>query len=507
MGVPTRWLFGDQLGPHFTDDHDGPFLVVESAAVLRRKRFHRQKAHLVFSAMRHRVAELEASGREVRFVRADTYREALGQVDGPLEVMQPTSFAAVRLVERLAQERELHRLPARGFMTSRDEFTRWVAGLGNRRLLMEDYYRDARRRFGVLLDDGGGPAGGRWNYDHENREPPPRGRETLGVPEPWFPQEDEIDEGVRRDLDAMAADGTRFVGRDGPRLFAATAEEARTALDAFVTDRLPSFGAHEDAMLAKDPWLAHSMLSAAYNLGLLDPAEAVSRVEAAWRDGSVPLQSAEGYVRQVIGWREYMWHLYWHFGDDYRNANELGHDEPVPDWFDDLDAGATDARCLSDVLGGVAERAWVHHIPRLMVLGGYALQRGWNPRKLAEWFHYSFVDGYDWVMTANVVGMSQHADGGLMTTKPYTSGGAYINRMSDYCGDCVFDPKVRVGDNACPYTAGYWWFMNRHRELFSANPRMRRPLQGLDRLSDVEALLAQEDQRGSRPPTAASRPS
>src|SRR5919107_446950 len=229
-------------------------------------------------------------------------------------------------------------------------------------------------------------------------------------------------------------------------------------------------------MLAGDPWLAHSVLSAAYNLGLLDPAEAVARVEAAWRDGSVPLPSAEGYVRQVMGWREYMWHLYWHFGD------------------------ATQARCLSDVLDGLARRGWVHHIPRLMVLGGYALQRGWDPRRLAEWFHYSFVDGYDWVMIANVVGMSQHADGGLLATKPYTSGGAYINRMSDYCGDCVFDPAVRVGENACPYTAGYWSFLHRHRERFSANPRMRGPVQGLDRLSDLDAIVAQEAGRGSSPP-------
>jgi deoxyribodipyrimidine photolyase-related protein len=472
--------------------------------VLRRRRFHRQKAHLVLSAIRHRVAELEASGREVRFLRTDSYREALDQVDGPLEVLQPTSFSAVRFVERLAEQREVRRLPARGFMTSRDQFARWVQGRGGRRLLMEDYYRDARRRFGVLLDDDGGPAGGRWNYDHDNREPPPKGRETLGVPEPWYPTEDRIDDDVRRDLDAAAAAGTRFVGRDGPRLFAATAEEARAALDAFVTDRLPSFGAYEDAMLAHDPWLAHSTLSAAYNLGLLDPAEAVARVEAAWRDGSVPLPSAEGYVRQVIGWREYVWHLYWHFGDDYRNANELDHHEPVPDWFDDLDADATQARCLSDVLDGLAGRGWVHHIPRLMVLGGYALQRGWDPRRLAEWFHFSFVDGYDWVMTANVVGMSQHADGGLLATKPYASGGAYINRMSDYCGGCVFDPTVRVGDNACPYTAGYWSFVHRHRERFAANPRMRRAVQGLDRLRDLDELLVQEARRGSSPPTRQS---
>jgi deoxyribodipyrimidine photolyase-related protein len=202
----------------------------------------------------------------------------------------------------------------------------------------------------------------------------------------------------------------------------------------------------------------------------------------------------------VMGWREYMWHLYWLFGDDYRNANALGADQDVPEWFLELDGAATDARCLSDVLSGVSARGWVHHIPRLMVLGGYALQRGWDPRQVTEWFHRSFVDGYDWVMVANVVGMSQHADGGRLATKPYTSGGAYINRMSDYCGGCAFDPKVRVGANACPYTAGYWYFLDKHRERFASNQRMRRPVQGLDRLADLETVVDQETGRGPSPP-------
>ena len=496
----TRWLFADQLGRHFTDDHDGPILLVESRAVLRRRRFHRQKAHLVLSALRHRAAELRDAGHDVRLVQADTYREALGQVDGPLQVLQPTSRAAVGLVARVAGRRDVELLPARGFMTSRDDFTRWAEGRGDKRLLMEDFYRDARRRHGVLLD-GDGPAGGRWNFDADNREPPPP--EGLGLPEPRWPSEDDIDAEVRLDLDAWAADGRRrisFIGQDGPRLFAATPDEAEAALEDFLEHRLDAFGTYEDAVLADDPWMAHSLVSAPLNLGLLDPADVVRRAEERWLSAGTRLASVEGFVRQVMGWREYVWHLYWHLGEDYRTSNRLNARRSLPDWFAELDGSATDAACLSHTLTDVARHGWVHHIPRLMILGSYALQRGWKPAEVTDWFHRAFVDGYDWVMVPNVVGMSQHADDGVLATKPYTSGGAYISTMTDYCGGCRFDPKVRVGEDACPFSAGYWWFLDRHRERFAANHRMRRPVAGLDRLKDLPELVAQEDRRGSSPP-------
>jgi deoxyribodipyrimidine photolyase-related protein len=494
----TRWIFGDQLGSHFTDDHDGDLLLVESRRVFARRRFHRAKAHLILSAMRHRAAEL---GDRVRYVATPTYAAAVAQVDGPLQVLHPTSYAAVRLVRALAEEREIERLPARGFVTAREDFTRWAEGRGQRRLLMEDFYRESRLRHGVLLEDDGEPAGGRWNFDTENREPPPKGRDSLGVEEPPWPVEDEIDEAVRADLDRWEADGdVAFVGRDGPRLFAATRAEARAVLDHFVEHRLRTFGAHEDAILEGDPWMSHSLLSAPMNLGLLDPADVVRRAEEAYRSGDAPLASVEGFVRQVMGWRDYMWHLYWHLGEDYRRSNRLHQRRRVPDWFAELDGGATRARCLSHTLDAVAERGWVHHIPRLMVLGSYGLQRGWAPLELTDWFHRSFVDGYDWVMVPNVVGMSQHADGGVLATKPYTSGGAYLNTMSDHCSSCELNPKVRVGEDACPFTAGYWWFLHRHRDTLAANNRMARAVNGLDRLRDLPELVEQEERRGSSPP-------
>ncbi|GAA1271950.1 deoxyribodipyrimidine photo-lyase [Planotetraspora silvatica] len=489
---PRRWLFADQLGDHFLDDGDQPVLLVEARSVLERRRFHRQKAHLVLSALRHRAAEL---GDRVIFIRTGTYGEALDAVGEPLTVCHPTSHAAAAFVSGRAK---VTVLPARGFTTTREDFAAWAEGRGDRRLLMEDFYRDARRRLGVLMD-GDEPAGGRWNFDADNREPPPRG--GLGVPGPWRPVEDEIDEQVRRDLDRWERDGVvAFVGRDGPRAFPATRAEAADALACFVARRLPCFGPYQDAMSSADPVMAHSLLSPALNLGLLDPLDCVREAEAAYREGRVPLRSAEGYIRQLIGWRDYVWHLYWHLGPGYRRENRLSARTPLPEWFAELDADAVEARCLSWALGQVRDHGFAHHIVRLMVLGNYALQRAFEPGQLTDWFHRCFVDGYDWVMTPNVVGMSQHADGGVLATKPYASGGAYINRMSDFCHACRYRPDRRTGADACPFTTGYWSFIARNEERLAANPRMARSVRGMRRLNDIDEVRAIEADRGDAPP-------
>ncbi len=490
MTSRRRWLFGDQLGPHFLDDPEQPVLLIESKAVFARRRFHRQKAHLVLSAMRHRAAELDD---RAEYVRSTDYRSA---AQGPLSVVHPTSRAALGLVNRLPN---VDVLPARGFATSMDEFGVWVDNRGRRRLLLEDFYRDARRRHGILMD-GAEPAGGHWNFDAENREPPPRSG-SLGVAEPWWPVEDEIDEQVRLDLDRWEQEGeVSFIGADGPRRFAATRAEASTALSHFLSLRLDAFGPHEDAMLQDDPWMAHSLLSAPLNLGLLDPLEVVTAAEQEYRAGRARLASVEGFVRQILGWRDYVWHLYWQQESGYRARNSLHAETPLPTWFADLDADAVEANCLSTVLADVRDHGWVHHIPRLMVLGNYAMQHGWRPAEVTDWFHRSFVDGYDWVMVPNVVGMSQYADGGVMATKPYASGGAYINKMGDFCGDCRFDPKVRVGESACPFTAGYWSFLHKNQARFAGNQRMSQAVAGLGRLTDLDALLEQERHRGPRAP-------
>ncbi|MDK9498602.1 cryptochrome/photolyase family protein [Streptomyces katrae] len=495
-----HWLFGDQLGPHFLTPRahgpapNTPVLMIESRSVFRRRRYHRAKAHLLLSAMRHRAAEL---GDRVRYVRAETYTAALRDTvgDAPLTVHHPTSRAAHAFVTAVPTVRVL---PARGFLLPGEAFRSWAAG--REKLRHEDFYRWARRELDLLMD-GGEPAGGRWNHDKANREPPPKDARTLGAPAPYRPHEDDIDEEVRADLDRWEREeGIVFVGRDGPRLFPASRREALAALHRFIEHRLPGFGPHEDSVLAHDPVMSHSLLSSSLNLGLLDPAEVVSAAEQAWRDGRAPVRSAEGFVRQIAGWREFVWHLYWYFGEDYRHRNALGHHTPPPDWFLELDADAVTARCLSTALRQVRDTGWTHHIPRLMLLGSHALQQGWDPRAVTDWFHRCFVDGYDWVMLPNVIGMSQYADGGLMTTKPYTSAGAYIHRMSDLCGGCAYRPSDRTGDRACPYTTGYWSFVHRHRARLAANPRTARAAQGLERLDDVQDVLRTHHRQTRTPP-------
>ncbi|WP_181781033.1 cryptochrome/photolyase family protein [Pseudonocardia pini] len=482
------WLFADQLGPHVhaTEEmRDREVVLIESARALRRRRFHRQKLHLVLSGMRHLAAEL---GDRARYVRADTYREALEQVGEPVVVHEPSSFAAAELVERLRKDGLVAEIrPTPVFALSRAEFTEWA---GDReKFRMEDFYRAQRERFDVLMD-GSEPVGGKWNLDAENREPPPRGKATLGVVGPWQPTEDEIDEEVRRDLADVPS-----VGSDGPRRFAITPDEAQEALRHFVRHRLGAFGPYEDAILEQDWAMAHSLLSVPLNHGVLHPLDAVHAAEQAYRDGDAPLASVEGFVRQVLGWREYVWQLYWRFGKGYTRRNALRAHTPLPEWWTELAADSVTAACLRSALEGVRDRGWVHHIPRLMVLGNHALQRGYRPAELNEWFRTAFVDGFEWVMPPNVIGMSQHADGGMMATKPYSSGGAYINRMSDHCGGCEYDPKKRVGDDACPFTAGYWQWVHRHRDLLADNNRTARAVASMDRLSDLDVVLEQESAR------------
>ena len=483
------WLFADQLGPHFHggEHADRPVLLVEATSALRRRRHHRQKLHLVLSALRHAAAEL---GERATLVRAETYTEALRGYGRPVLVYEPTSFAAEGFVHRLQRAGLVAEvLPTPAFALSRPEFTRWA---GSRtRFRMEDFYREQRRRFDVLMD-GTDPVGGRWNFDADNREPPPRGRDTLDAPPPFRPTEDEIDAAVRRHLDDLAVD---TVGVDGPRLFPVTPAEAGEALDRFITHRPPLFGRTEDAMLSADWAMAHSLLSVPLNLGLLHPLDAVTAAEGAHRAGTAPLAAVEGFIRQILGWREYMWQLYWHFGPDYADGNQLGAETPLPDWWTDLEADAVEAECLRQALAGVRDRGWAHHIQRLMVLGNHALQRGYQPRQLNDWFAASFVDGFAWVMPANVIGMSQHADGGRVATKPYSSGGAYINKMSDHCRHCRFDPKKRLGPDACPFTAGYWNFVHRQQALLGANMRTARAVSSMKRLADLPAVLDQERHR------------
>ncbi|MEL4318293.1 cryptochrome/photolyase family protein [Leifsonia sp. YIM 134122] len=482
----TRWIFAGQLGPAFDDG--GPMMIVEARSVFGRRPMHRAKAHLLLSAMRHRAAEL---GDRVEFHQVERYSDVVsGRRD--LEVIAPTSWAARRFVAR----HDIAVLPSRGFVTSEADFHAWADSRAGKRLVLEDFYRHARERTGILMR-GDAPEGGRWNFDHDNRKPPPKNALSLGLPDPWWPTEDEIDEQVRQDLDRWQSEGAvRLLGADGPRRFAVTAAEADAALTDFIGSRLNDFGPFEDAILTDDWTMAHSLLSAPMNLGLIDPSDVVRTVAAEHAAGRAPLASVEGFVRQVMGWRDYVWHLYWYLGEGYRTGNNaLDAHNPLPEVFSNLDADAIESTCLRETIDGMRRHGWAHHIQRLMVLGNWSIQHGYDPVALNDWFVDMFVDGTPWVMPANVIGMSQHADGGVVATKPYVSGGAYISKMSDYCGRCVFDPKVRLGENACPFTAGYWTFLDRVEPRIRGNARMAQPLAGLRRLVDRDAVVDQERRR------------
>jgi deoxyribodipyrimidine photolyase-related protein len=316
------------------------------------------------------------------------------------------------------------------------------------------------------------------------------------VKEPWFPKEDEIDQAVRAELDELENAGTKFIGTDGPRKFAATREQALAALNWFIEGRLDLFGPYEDAVDSRDWTMSHSLLSAPMNLGLLDPVEVVAAAERAYLEGRARIESVEAFIRQIIGWRDYVWHLYWHFGEDYVNANALAANTPLPDAFLNLSGDQVSANCLRQTLNQVDKVGWVHHIPRLMILGNHALQRGYSPKQMNDWFIDAFVDGTAWVMPANVIGMSLYADGGQMSTKPYAAGGSYLSKMTNYCKDCPLNPKVRVGEDACPFTSGYWNFLDQNQQLRS-NHRMSNAFAGLRRLSDLEELREQERERTS----------
>jgi deoxyribodipyrimidine photolyase-related protein len=384
---------------------------------------------------------------------------------------EPNSWAAMQLLARLGVDT----VRSQQFLCHRDDFADWV---GDRSRKMEDFYRWQRRRLGYLMD-GDEPTGGRWNFDHDNREPPPTdGRDW---PEVLRSELDDLDREV------LAGLPDTCWGDEPDGTWATSRSEALRRLDHAVRVVLPHFGPHEDAMLSGSWSMAHTLLSPYLNLGLLLPGEVCDAVEAAHRRGEVPIASAEGFIRQVIGWREYVWGRYWQWMPEYRDANELAATRPLPPVF----TGApTDMNCMRHVLDAVRSYGWAHHIQRLMVLGNLSLTAGVDPRALNDWMWSSFVDGAEWVMLPNVVGMALHADGGRMATKPYASGGAYIDKMSDYCKGCRYDRKQRTGEDACPFTTLYWDFLDRHHDRFLRNARVARQVRASERLSDLPDVRA-----------------
>jgi deoxyribodipyrimidine photolyase-related protein len=476
--MDTVWVLGDQLNRAIgalaqADPSTHRVLMVESSGALTARPYHRQRLHLVVAAMRRFAAGLRDEGFAVDYREAPSFAAGLAahrEEHSPRRVLATEPLA--RRAETMMRRNGIELVRSNQFLCHRDEFAEWAEGRAG--LVMEHFYRHQRRRLGYLMD-GDAPAGGRWNFDEENREPPPDGNPW---PEPVVTPLDDLDGTVLETLPASA------FGGDPRGWWATDRAGALDRLDRFVDRGLPGFGPHEDAMTTRSWHLAHSLLSPYLNLGLLLPGEVCDAVEAAYREGRVPIASAEGFVRQVIGWREFIWGVYW-LRPELASANALGNDRSLPPAF--TGQAPTRMRCLAEAVAGIEQRGWLHHIQRLMILANLANLCGVDPRALTEWMRASFVDAADWVMVPNVVGLAMWADAGGMATKPYVSGGAYVDRMSDYCGDCPFDPKRRAGDRACPFTSLYWDFLARHRERLAGNPRMALPLRSMERLGDLAA--------------------
>ena len=449
----------------------------------------KQRIALFLSAMRHFAQALRAAGRPLHYTRLDDPQNRgslAAQLQATLAALVPQrvvmtapgdwrvwqSLKAVVAGAGLA----LEVCEDRHFYTTVRDFA--AHAKGRKSLRLEYFYRELRQRHGVLMQDGK-PVGDQWNFDADNREVFGRGGPGVLPPRATF----EPDE-ITRDVISMV--NQRFAQHPGTLdsfAWPVTRDQALLALQCFITERLPLFGRYEDALWPGEPWLYHSQLSAALNLKLLGAREVVKAAEAAYHAGHVPLHSAEGFIRQILGWREYVRGVYWTQMPAYAERNALGAPQDLPAWYW---TGRTDMACLRDALTQTLEHGYAHHIQRLMVTGLFALMFGVRPQQVHEWYLAVYVDAVEWVELPNTLGMSQFGDGGLMGSKPYVATGKYIQRMGGPCAGCRYDPALREGERACPYTTLYWDFLMRHQLLLAKNARMALQVKNLARLSDAD---------------------
>lgn len=499
MTGALRVVLGDQLSRDLSaladlDPKQDVVLLAEVMGECTYVPHHPQKIVLVLSAMRHFARALAARGVRVESIRLDDPANTgtlSGEVARAAARLRPARIVAThpgewRVLEAMQRWEGETGLPVEirdddRFLCDLGWFRRWAQG--RRQLRMEFFYREMRRMTGLLMD-GDEPAGGAWNFDAENRKALPKG---LAPPAPKrFPPD-----ATTREVMALVA--ARFGAHFGTAerfAWPVTAKDARAALDDFVAHRLAQFGDYQDAMATGEPMLFHALVSTSLNIGLLSPRECCEAAEAAWRAGRAPLNAVEGFIRQILGWREYVRGVYWHLMPRYAETNALEATRPLP-WF--WWSGETRMNCIRQVVRQTQEHAYAHHIQRLMVTGNFALLAGLDPAQVNAWYMAVFADAYEWVELPNTHGMAIHADGGVMASKPYAASGAYINRMSDYCRGCAFDVKSATGEDACPFNYLYWDFIARHAGRFAANPRMAMPLRTLEKM-DPKRLAAMRAQ-------------
>ena len=452
-------------------------------------RHHKQKIALIFSAMRHFAAELQDAGWQVDYVRLDDDGNSgsfTGEVARAIERHDPRAVRIVEAGEWRVQQAieewpdkfacEIEILPDDRFVCSIAEFRKWAEDRDH--LTMEHFYRSMRRKTGLLMTDGkngGKPVGGEWNYDKQNRKPP---KEDMDPPpRPLF----EPDAITAQCLELVQDRFGNHFGSLENFGWPVTRDEAEKAADAFFAERIDKFGPYQDAMVHGQDDLYHSMLSTSINLGLLDPLELCERAQQSYEDGKAPLNSVEGFIRQIIGWREYVRGFYWFHMPDLESRNALNAQRALPEFFW---TGETEMRCLADCIRSTRDNAHAHHIQRLMVLGNFCLLAGISPREVQDWYLVVYADAYEWVELPNVSAMILYADGGKLATKPYAASGNYINKMSDYCKECSYSVSKKTGEGACPFNPLYWHFMDRHRDRLEKNHRVGRIYSTWDRMGD-----------------------
>jgi deoxyribodipyrimidine photolyase-related protein len=477
-------VLGDQLSHRISslrgrDKAETIVLMVEVKTEATTVWHHKKKVALIFSAMRHFAEELRAAGWSVDYVKLD---DAGNTQNFEGEIARATArhdVSDVCITEpsewRVYELLKAHQYVSDDrFVCTPAAFANWAAG--RKALRMEFFYRDMRRQTGFLME-GDEPVGGQWNFDAENRKPAKKGQRFVG-PKRFAP--DAITQ------DVLSLVGTHFADHFGSLddfWFATTRDEALAALSHFIRHHLPQFGETQDAMLHGEAFLNHAMLSAYINIGLLGPMEVCAAAETAWRENKAPLAAVEGFIRQIIGWREYVRGIYWLKMPDYEHVNALAAKRALPDFYW---TGETRMHCISQVVSQTKREAYAHHIQRLMVTGNFALLAGLDPHQVHEWYLAVYADAFEWVEMPNTIGMALHADGGLLGSKPYAASGNYINKMSDYCGHCTYNVKQRTGPDACPFNALYWDFIARHKTRFSKNPRMAQMCRGYDKFEDDE---------------------
>jgi deoxyribodipyrimidine photolyase-related protein len=466
------YISHDQLNAKYgalkqANPKDDLIVLVESARMLTAEFGSKIRLYFLLSSAYHFVKSLQDDGYTVIYQKSATTVDGLKEVlkrypNLPIISATPTSF---RLKQSLTDfgvtfvENDF-------FLTPFEIFSDWANS--QKSYLMESFYRMQRIRLNILVEKGK-PVGGAWNFDKENRSPLPKG---YKFPPYLKHKPDEIDEKIAAEL------GIKPVTD-----FATSRDGAKRVLKNFLDNHFAHFGPYEDAMTVDNWSLHHSLLSPYLNNGLLHPAEVIDAAVKRFEKGDIPIASAEGFIRQIIGWREYVNGMYWHLGKDYKELNNLNAKRKLLPLFEDKDK--TKMNCIKSNLEDINSRGWVHHIPRLMLLSNLALITGTNPQEFLSWMRRVFIDATDWVMVPNVIGMGVHADNGLMMTKPYAAGGAYISKMSNYCKGCSYDPKLRTGDTACPFTTLYWDFLDRNQEEFAGNHRMSQQLFGIKRLKDM----------------------